>query len=176
MLEVFQQKEKKISTSKGMITHFLLSFYLSFLVLPKAVAWDSAGVTTGPVTVPFVLSIGVGFATAVGSSEGFGMLTTMSVAPIISVLAYSALSTPVIAASKVLKRHVRKLSQTISKTFSKRSLEDEEAVPTGKGPRITPSMAIARFAAEQGARLALEVLPEVQRDSGAPPQYNAIRE
>ena len=36
------------------------------------IAWDSAGVTTGPVTVPFVLSVGVGCSKAVRASEGFG--------------------------------------------------------------------------------------------------------
>jgi len=50
------------------------------------VAWDSAGVTTGPVTVPFVLSLGVSLANAVGAEDGFGILTTASVGPIISVL------------------------------------------------------------------------------------------
>ena len=43
--------------------------------------------TTGPVTVPFVLALGVGFSTAIGAPEGFGILTSASVAPIISVLA-----------------------------------------------------------------------------------------
>ena len=42
--------------------------------------------TTGPVTVPFVLSLGIGFSKAVGATEGFGILTAASVAPIISVL------------------------------------------------------------------------------------------
>ena len=50
------------------------------------IAWDSAGVTTGPVTVPFVLSIGIGFSTAKNAQEGFGILTCASVAPIITVL------------------------------------------------------------------------------------------
>jgi hypothetical protein len=51
------------------------------------IAWDSAGVTTGPVTVPFVLSTGIGFSKAVlGAEEGFGMLTCASVSPIITVL------------------------------------------------------------------------------------------
>lgn len=50
------------------------------------VAWDSAGVTTGPVTVPFVLSLGIGLSTAAQSSEGFGILTAASVGPIITVL------------------------------------------------------------------------------------------
>lgn len=50
------------------------------------IAWDSAGVTTGPVTVPFVLSLGIGFNKAAQSPEGFGILTCASVAPIITVL------------------------------------------------------------------------------------------
>jgi hypothetical protein len=33
------------------------------------IGWDSAGVTTGPVTVPFVLSLGIGFAKATGAQE-----------------------------------------------------------------------------------------------------------
>lgn len=51
------------------------------------VAWDSAGVTTGPVTVPLVLSMGVGICCHVGSTDGFGILACASVCPIISVLA-----------------------------------------------------------------------------------------
>ena len=51
-----------------------------------SVAWDSAGVTTGPVTVPFVLTLGVSLGNAVGAMEGFGILMLASVGPIISVL------------------------------------------------------------------------------------------
>jgi len=51
------------------------------------IGWDSAGVTTGPVTVPLVLAIGLGFGQAVGAEEGFGMLALASVCPIITVLA-----------------------------------------------------------------------------------------
>jgi hypothetical protein len=51
------------------------------------IAWDSAGVTTGPVTVPFVLALGIGLSKAVNSEDGFGMLTVASAGPIISVLA-----------------------------------------------------------------------------------------
>jgi hypothetical protein len=50
------------------------------------VAWDSAGVTTGPVTVPLVLSMGLGFGNAVDAVEGFGILSMASIGPIISVL------------------------------------------------------------------------------------------
>ncbi len=51
-----------------------------------SLAWDSAGVTTGPVTVPFVLSMGIGFSVAAQANEGFGILSVASVAPIITVL------------------------------------------------------------------------------------------
>jgi hypothetical protein len=50
------------------------------------VGWDSAGVTTGPVTVPLVLAMGLGFGNAMGSTEGFGILATASICPIVAVL------------------------------------------------------------------------------------------
>jgi hypothetical protein len=52
-------------------------------------AWDSAGVTTGPVTVPLVLAMGLGLGRAVDAQEGFGILAMASVGPIITVLAVS---------------------------------------------------------------------------------------
>ncbi|RAP33900.1 hypothetical protein DID75_01050 [Candidatus Marinamargulisbacteria bacterium SCGC AG-410-N11] len=49
--------------------------------------WDSAGVTTGPITVPLVLAMGLGVGANVpGVIDGFGVLSLASVAPIISVL------------------------------------------------------------------------------------------
>jgi len=50
------------------------------------IAWDSAGVTTGPITVPLVLTMGLGISTQVGVVEGFGILAAASVCPILSVL------------------------------------------------------------------------------------------
>ena len=50
------------------------------------IAWDSAGVTTGPITVPLVLAMGLGFGNSVGSIEGFGILSMASIGPIIAVL------------------------------------------------------------------------------------------
>ena len=50
------------------------------------IGWDSAGVTTGPVTVPLVLAMGLGFGGAVQAVEGFGILAAASIAPICAVL------------------------------------------------------------------------------------------
>ena len=49
------------------------------------VAWDSAGVTTGPVTVPLVLAMGLGLGNAV-SAVGVWCSTVASICPIIAVL------------------------------------------------------------------------------------------
>ena len=45
------------------------------------VAWDSAGVTTGPVTVPLVLAMGLGLGNAVSAVEGFGDSLTRKYLP-----------------------------------------------------------------------------------------------
>ena len=50
------------------------------------VAWDSAGVTTGPITVPLVLAMGLGIGSAMNAVEGFGILCMASIGPIITVM------------------------------------------------------------------------------------------
>jgi hypothetical protein len=76
------------------IVMLLIPAYLTALALTMVsseeyvnLAWDSAGVTTGPVTVPLVLALGLGLGEAVGAREGFGILAMASVGPIVSVLA-----------------------------------------------------------------------------------------
>jgi hypothetical protein len=68
---------------------YLLAVVLTFLSSEEFVniAWDSAGVTTGPITVPLVLAMGLGVGDAVQVVEGFGMLSMASIGPILSVLA-----------------------------------------------------------------------------------------
>ncbi|MBO94921.1 MAG: hypothetical protein CMI32_08520 [Opitutales bacterium] len=48
--------------------------------------WDSAGVTTGPITVPLVLAMGLGIGAKTGAIDGFGVLALASIGPIITVL------------------------------------------------------------------------------------------
>ena len=47
---------------------------VSFREALAAIAWDSAGVTTGPMTVPVVLSSGLGLGKAAEVGEAFGIL------------------------------------------------------------------------------------------------------
>ena len=53
-----------------------------------AMAWDSGGVTTGPVTVPLVLAMGLSIGGALQISDGFGILALASAFPIITVLTF----------------------------------------------------------------------------------------
>ncbi len=82
---------------KVKLGHLLIFFYaLVFgvaLFAPKsflAVAFDSGGVTTGPITVPFIMALGIGMASTRGDStsqeDSFGMVALSSVGPILMVL------------------------------------------------------------------------------------------
>ena len=68
---------------------YLLAMVFTYLSTEEYVniAWDSAGVTTGPITVPLVLAMGLGFGDAMGATEGFGILSMASIGPILSVMA-----------------------------------------------------------------------------------------
>ncbi|MEM9172427.1 MAG: DUF1538 domain-containing protein [Pseudomonadota bacterium] len=68
---------------------YALALVLTFLAPNSYVnfAWDSAGVTTGPITVPLVMAMGLGVGANIPSvSDGFGILALASVGPILTVL------------------------------------------------------------------------------------------
>lgn len=77
-----------------LVPAYALALGLTFMSSEEFVnvAWDSAGVTTGPVTVPLVLAMGLGFGGALGGSDGFGLLALASIGPIVSVLAAGLLA------------------------------------------------------------------------------------
>lgn len=75
-----------------LIIFYIIVFGLSFLVSPQflAVSFDSGGVTTGPMTVPFIMALGVGVASIRSDSkaegDSFGLVSLCSVGPILSVM------------------------------------------------------------------------------------------
>ncbi len=89
-----------------MVTHrslspLLLFFYMVLFMLTALVivnentdflplAFDSGGVTTGPITVPFIMALGVGIATTLGGKNvgenSFGLIAMCSIGPIIAVM------------------------------------------------------------------------------------------
>ncbi len=81
---------------------YMVLFCLLALLIDKgkgslmALSFDSGGVTTGPITVPFIMALGVGIALTVGgrnsSENSFGLIALCSVGPILAVLMLSLFS------------------------------------------------------------------------------------
>lgn len=67
---------------------FLLAAFTPAHFVP--VSFDAGGVTTGPMTVPFILALGVGVASVLGgksaSADGFGLVALASIGPILAVM------------------------------------------------------------------------------------------
>ena len=82
----------QINLSTILIVLYTVLIGISFLVSKDflAVAFDSGGVTTGPMTVPFIMAMGVGLASVRGdknaSSDSFGLVALSSVGPVLAVL------------------------------------------------------------------------------------------
>ena len=82
----------KIRLSLLLIVFYAVVFILSVFVPNEfvSVAFDSGGVTTGPVTVPFIMALGVGLASIRGDSgaqeDSFGLVALCSIGPVLAVL------------------------------------------------------------------------------------------
>ncbi|QQO10053.1 DUF1538 domain-containing protein [Breznakiella homolactica] len=82
----------KIRLSILLIIFYIIIFIVAFFTPNNfiAVAFDSGGVTTGPITVPFILALGVGIASVRSDKDSqddsFGLVALCSVGPILAVL------------------------------------------------------------------------------------------
>ena len=109
-----------------MLTIMYILLFLVALVTPSdflAVAFDAGGVTTGPMTVPFIMAIGIGFSASRSDKEGandsFGLIALSSVGPILMVLllgifyhpedaVYTAVSIPEVTTTQDVAREFLK--------------------------------------------------------------------
>lgn len=88
----------KIRLKYLLLIFYAVVFGLAFFVPSSflAISFDSGGVTTGPMTVPFIMSLGVGVASirADGEAENdsFGLIALCSVGPIIAVMVLGLLN------------------------------------------------------------------------------------
>jgi len=87
-----------VSLTAMMLVFYAAAFALAFFVDKSFIclAFDSGGVTTGPMTVPFIMSIGAGVSAARASADNrddsFGITGLCSIGPIISVLVLGIIS------------------------------------------------------------------------------------
>ena len=88
---------------KQSLSHILMLFYMLLFALALMLviggnepllpmAFDSGGVTTGPITVPFIMALGVGISGVLGDrrskENSFGLVALCSVGPILAVLLF----------------------------------------------------------------------------------------
>ena len=90
----------KIITHKPISSLLMYSYMLLFMFATLLIvmggedliplAFDSGGVTTGPITVPFIMALGVGIASTIGgknaNENSFGLISLCSVGPMLAVL------------------------------------------------------------------------------------------
>ena len=86
---------------KRQLASMLMFFYMLLFAICSVViingneaflplSFDSGGVTTGPITVPFIMALGVGIAATIGgkraNENSFGLISLCSVGPILAVM------------------------------------------------------------------------------------------
>ena len=93
----------KKTLSQMLMLFYMLLFALALLLIVGGnenllpLAFDSGGVTTGPITVPFIMALGVGISSVLGDrrskENSFGLVALCSVGPILAVLMLGIFST-----------------------------------------------------------------------------------
>ena len=114
----------KISLSMLLIVCYLALILVSAFV-PKeflAVAFDSGGVTTGPMTVPFIMAMGVGLASVRSdknaANDSFGLVALSSVGPILAVLILGCFFKPTEAAYTLTDLATVVTTQDVARVFA----------------------------------------------------------
>lgn len=103
----------KKSLSSILMFFYMMLFAFSAMLIESgknnflALSFDSGGVTTGPITVPFIMALGVGIATTIGgrnsSENSFGLIAMCSIGPIIAVMTLALCSNGEMSAESLAK-------------------------------------------------------------------------
>lgn len=114
----------KISLSMLLIVCYLALILVSMFVPQEflAVAFDSGGVTTGPMTVPFIMAMGVGLASMRSdknaANDSFGLVALSSVGPILAVLILGCFFKPTEAAYTLTDVATVVTTQDVARVFA----------------------------------------------------------
>ena len=84
------------SLSQLLMLYYMTLFAMALMLVDNGnapllpMAYDSGGVTTGPITVPFIMALGVGISNVLGDrrskENSFGLVALCSVGPVLAVL------------------------------------------------------------------------------------------
>ena len=93
----------RVALSNILMLFYMLLFALALMLVVSGnepllpMAFDSGGVTTGPITVPFIMALGVGISSILGDrrskENSFGLVSLCSVGPVLAVLLLGIFST-----------------------------------------------------------------------------------
>ena len=107
----------RIPLAPMLLIFYALAFVLAYFV-PKdflAVAFDSGGVTTGPMTVPFIMAFGIGISAIRNDShaaeDSFGLVSLCSVGPIVAVLILAMIYHP--GSSEYLSEAIPEIADSV---------------------------------------------------------------
>ena len=105
--------KRRLSTV--LMLFYMLLFSLALLLSEQGkiallpMAFDSGGVTTGPITVPFIMALGVGISSVLGDRKSqensFGLVALCSIGPILAVLILGMFSRGKLEYEYVLQTH-----------------------------------------------------------------------
>lgn len=101
VLSVLRMVTRTDLTAMLLFFYMLLFAFSALLIAAGApsflpLSFDSGGVTTGPITVPFIMALGLGIAQTIGGRDAgensFGLIALCSVGPVLAVLLLSLFS------------------------------------------------------------------------------------
>ena len=128
---------------KYLLTGFYVLVFIAAAVAPKdylAVAFDSGGATTGPMTVPFILALGVGVAAVQSRAKGgkdasFGMTGMASIGPILAVLILGICMAGSSSVQKAAEKDLQPSTAVETQNQQAQQTAQAEALPqkTGRG-------------------------------------------
>lgn len=158
----------RVDLSIVLMVAYALIFGLSVFVPSNflAVAFDSGGVTTGPITVPFILAIGVGLAAMRSdkdaASDSFGLIALSSVGPILAVMILGCLYNPTESSYTVTEVAAVVTTQDIARELAFEVGQYAQEVAISLLPIIAVfivfQIAARRYNARQVIRIAIGIL------------------
>ncbi len=107
-----------------LVVLYIVAFTLTFFVPEefRAIAFDSGGVTTGPMTVPFIMALGIGICAIRedkhAADDSFGVVALCSIGPILAVLVLGMVYRPESGQSEATIAQNAETSVELGRMFS----------------------------------------------------------
>ena len=154
----------RIKMSVLLLGFYVLAFALAWFV-PKsflAVAFDAGGVTTGPMTVPFILALGLGVSSirndADAENDSFGLVALCSIGPILAVMLLGMFYQPETVHYAAEELHTAETSLDLRSKFDSRLPDYCGEVALALAPIVVFFLLLQAVSLRLGLRAFLKIL------------------